>query len=181
MAAKTKQQAQGTFKHLTAWLSSPSLFPFCLNTSLPPHPWQEWEAKAAEAKKEYEEAMKEYKASLKTTTPTKKSPKKAAPSAAAAAAVSPTKAGSGSGFKSKEFIDESSSSEDSDDKPLKKKAKTEKPEKAAKKPKKVNVFLSFSSFFIIWGIWRGRGMKDKTVFLILPWERQVTYPRKNKL
>lgn len=99
----------------------------------------EWEAKAAEAKKEYEEAMNVYKASLKTTTPPKKSPKKAATTsaaAAAAAAVSPTKAGSGSGFKSKEFIDESSSSEDSDDKPLKKKAKTEKPEKAAKKPKK---------------------------------------------
>lgn len=78
--------------------------------------FQEWEVKAAKAKEEYEKAMKEYKATLKGQSP-KKSPKKAQ------AAVSPSKAGAGSGFKSKEFIDESSSSEDSDDKPLKKKAK----------------------------------------------------------
>ncbi|XP_045130048.1 FACT complex subunit Ssrp1-like isoform X1 [Portunus trituberculatus] len=92
---------------------------------------KEWEVKAAKAKEEYEKAMKEYKASLKgqSSSPAKKSSKKVV---AAATTVSPSKAGSGSGFKSKEFIDESSSSEDSDDKPLKKKAKKE-PKKEAKK------------------------------------------------
>lgn len=80
--------------------------------------------------------MKEYKKNLKGTSP-KKSPKKAV-----SAAVSPTKAGSGSGFKSKEFIDESSSSEDSDDKPLKKKVKKESEDTKKKKVYWFSFYLS---------------------------------------
>lgn len=90
---------------------------------------QVWEEKAAVLKKEYEAAMKEYKASgggggagagapsangVGGATPKKKQ---------AAPVVSPNKSiGAGSGFKSKEYIEESegSSSEDSEDKPLKK-------------------------------------------------------------
>nr|XP_053630349.1 FACT complex subunit Ssrp1-like [Cherax quadricarinatus] len=96
----------------------------------------EWEKKAAEAKRDYEEAMKEYKASsgFGGSSPSKSKSKKSVVS------VSPTKAGSGGGFKSKEFIeDDSSSGDESDeDKPLKKKVKNEesdddKPLKKAKK------------------------------------------------
>lgn len=121
--------------------------------------------------------MKEYKASLKTTTPAKKSPKKAA--AAAATTASPTKAGSGSGFKSKEFIDESSSSEDSDDKPLKKKAKTEKPEKGAKKPKKVNIFFSLSLPFYYMRHLENEH-EGQSNFSSLHQERQPAHPRKKE-
>ncbi|XP_071516911.1 FACT complex subunit Ssrp1 [Panulirus ornatus] len=86
----------------------------------------EWEEKAVKAKREYEDAMKEYKASgggSPAKSKGSKSPKKVV--------VSPTKAGSGGGFKSKEFIEDSdSSSEDSEDKPLKKKAKKEEKEES---------------------------------------------------
>ncbi|RXG54821.1 FACT complex subunit Ssrp1 [Armadillidium vulgare] len=88
----------------------------------------EWEEKAVEAKARYEEAMKEYKAtgSVSGGSKNKNAPKTA----------SPTKGGSGSGFKSKEYIEEeSSSSEDSDDKPLKK-LKSSKNEKSSKGKKK---------------------------------------------
>ncbi|RXG54820.1 ARS-binding factor 2, mitochondrial [Armadillidium vulgare] len=70
-----------------------------------------WEEKAVEAKARYEEAMKEYKAtgSVSGGSKNKNAPKTA----------SPTKGGSGSGFKSKEYIEEeSSSSEDSYTRPL---------------------------------------------------------------
>lgn len=100
---------------------------------------QEWEEKAAEAKKEYEAAMKEYKASGGGAASTKS--KKAASSPKKAVSVSPTKAGSGGGFKSKEYIDDESSEEESgSDKPPKKKSKKE-----AKSKKKVRIrrFLNF--------------------------------------
>ncbi|KAG7163414.1 FACT complex subunit Ssrp1-like [Homarus americanus] len=81
----------------------------------------EWEKKAAEAKQEYEEAMKAYKISVggsSSGTPKKSPSQKKVP-----VSVTPTKAGgSGAGFKSKEFIEDDSSD---DDKPLKKKAKKE--------------------------------------------------------
>ncbi|XP_063599816.1 FACT complex subunit Ssrp1-like isoform X1 [Penaeus indicus] len=85
---------------------------------------KEWEEKAAEAKKEYEAAMKEYKASG-GGAPAAKS-KKASSSPKKAVSASPTKAGSGGGFKSKEYIDDESSEEESgSDKPPKKKSKKE--------------------------------------------------------
>lgn len=78
-----------------------------------------WEEAAAAAKKEYEKAMAEYKASgggVKPKEPKEKSSKdkekKSTP------AKSPTK--SPGSFKSKEYISSSSDSSDSEDKPLKK-------------------------------------------------------------
>ncbi|XP_042858739.1 FACT complex subunit Ssrp1-like isoform X2 [Penaeus japonicus] len=85
---------------------------------------KEWEEKAAEAKKEYEAAMKEYKASG-GGAPAAKS-KKPSSSPKKPVVASPTKAGSGGGFKSKEYIDDESSEEESgSDKPPKKKSKKE--------------------------------------------------------
>ncbi|XP_064111403.1 FACT complex subunit Ssrp1-like [Macrobrachium nipponense] len=91
---------------------------------------KEWEEKAAEAKAEYEKAMKEYKISsgggasspvkAKNKPPkTKKQPKES---------LSPRKDGSGKGFKSKEYIEDSGDDSSSDDRPLKKKSKKEESE-----------------------------------------------------
>lgn len=94
-----------------------------------------WEKKAAEAKAEYEVAMKEYKAAGGGASPKKSKPaKKSAPASKKPTTASPTKSqGAGSGFKSKEYIvdddsDSPAKSSDDDDKPLKKKAKKEEPE-----------------------------------------------------
>jgi len=98
----------------------------------------EWEEKAAEEKEKYEIAMKEYKASGGGSVAAAAGGGKSKGAKQATKTASPTKGGSGSNFKSKEYIDEdesSSSGEDSDDKPLKK-LKSPKKSKGAKPKKK---------------------------------------------
>uniref|UniRef100_A0A1B6EEE8 FACT complex subunit SSRP1 n=1 Tax=Clastoptera arizonana TaxID=38151 RepID=A0A1B6EEE8_9HEMI len=86
----------------------------------------EWEAKAAKQKEEYMEAMKEYKASGGSGD---KSSKKSSGSKKSNTTVSPTKAGSGGSFISKEYIDTDSDSSD-DNKKKKKESKSDaKPSK----------------------------------------------------
>ncbi|XP_018014547.1 FACT complex subunit Ssrp1 [Hyalella azteca] len=83
---------------------------------------KEWEEKAAEAKSDYDEAMKEYKASGggKSSGGSDKKSKRNVSSSS-----SPSKAGSGGGFKSKEYI-ESEESSDSGEDEAKSKKKTKK-------------------------------------------------------
>ena len=79
---------------------------------------QEYEAKVEKQKKEYDEKMKEWKASgggAKKSTDggdAEKSPKKTKKSAAP---TTPSKGGSGGGFKSKEYISSDESSDDDAD------------------------------------------------------------------
>lgn len=78
---------------------------------------QKWEAKAAQGKKDYEVAMAKYKAELKEsgveppTTSRKSSSKPRSSSKPSTSSSKPTETtgGSGKGFKSKEYISDSSS------------------------------------------------------------------------
>ncbi|CAG0899999.1 unnamed protein product [Darwinula stevensoni] len=78
-----------------------------------------YEEKAEEGKKEYEKAMKEWKASGGGKDKGKSSPSTPVKAGKAKSKVveSPTKAGSGSGFKSKEYISSSEDTSSEDDSP----------------------------------------------------------------
>ena len=83
---------------------------------------QEWEKKAAKLKEEYLSAISEYKASGKAAeskskeSTSKKSESKEGGSKKKSIASSPTKAGSGGAYISKEFIEDTDSSSDDDKK-----------------------------------------------------------------
>lgn len=72
-----------------------------------------WEEKAAKDKERYTKEMDEYKASggPAAASEKRKKERESSSSAAAAAKVTPTKTGSGAGFKSKEYISDESSSD----------------------------------------------------------------------
>lgn len=76
---------------------------------------QEWEEKARKDKERYAEEMKSYKPSGSDTAPTKDKKKNESPTKKTAASMT------GSGFKSKEYISDESSSAGSDDEKSKKK------------------------------------------------------------
>lgn len=86
-----------------------------------------WEGKAAKAKEDYNEAMKEYKAKGGGGT----SSSKESGDKSKKEQKTPTKSTGGSGFKSKEYISDDESS-DSDKEPKKKKAKMDKKEASKK-------------------------------------------------
>ncbi|XP_067931729.1 FACT complex subunit SSRP1-like isoform X2 [Watersipora subatra] len=101
-----------------------------------------WEAKAVQAKKDYEKAMAEYKASGGRKSPTSskkshssKSPSKKSKDSSSRSKDSSSKKGGDSSYKSKEFISDSSDSAESEKEPKAKKAKASKskPAKPAKK------------------------------------------------
>ncbi|XP_066990072.1 FACT complex subunit Ssrp1 isoform X1 [Macrobrachium rosenbergii] len=89
---------------------------------------KEWEEKAAEAKAEYEKAMKEYKVSSGGGASSAAKAKSKSPKKQPKESLSPRKDGSGKGFKSKEYIEDSGDDSSSDDQPLKKKSKKEESE-----------------------------------------------------
>lgn len=103
----------------------------------------EWNEKAAEAKKEYEKAMEEYKAKKREASDDEgdddSSKKRKSPKKSPSKSLSDSRAGAGTNYKSKEYISSSgsnSSGSDSDDKPLKKKAKKDQGTKEKKKKEK---------------------------------------------
>lgn len=88
--------------------------------------FQEWDAKAAKLKEEYNQAMKEYKSTAGASSDKSKKKDSVNKKAKEKAQSSPSKAGSGGSFISKEFI-EDSDSESSDDSSPKKENKDAKP------------------------------------------------------
>lgn len=99
---------------------------------------KEWEAKAVQAKANYEKAMEEWKESGGVDVPASRAPKsKSHKKNVAESPAKDSRAGAGESYKSKEFISDSESDKDfsagsdsEDDKPLKKKPKAKKKKKS---------------------------------------------------